>query len=71
MVCIQKKLIGGNQMAWMRLDRLLIQLRRRGIDLRDVTVFVDNFVINPHYQHPRTEDSDYEEDELSDEPEED
>ena len=57
---------------WITLHRLLPLLRQRGIDPRDVTVFVDNHVINPRYQRPLPEGSTFEEDEdmSEDEPDE-
>ena len=48
---------------WIRLNRLLALLRQRGIDPRDVTIFIDNHVINPRYRRPLPEESTLEEDE--------
>ena len=48
---------------WMNLHRLLTLLRQRRIDPRDVTVFVDDHVINPRHRRPFPEESTLEEDE--------
>ena len=48
-------------MAWIKLHRLLALLRQRRIDPRDVTVFIDDHVINPRYQLPFPGDSTHEE----------
>jgi len=48
---------------WIKLHRLLTQLRQRRIDPRDITVFVDNHVINPRAQRPLRGESTFEEDE--------
>jgi len=48
---------------WITLHRLLTLLRQRRIDPRDITVFVDDHVINPRYQRPLPEESTFEEDE--------
>jgi len=37
---------------WMNLHRLLTLLRQRRIDPRDVTVFIDNHVVDPRYRRP-------------------
>ena len=50
-------------MAWIRLHKLLVLLRQRRIDLRDITVFVDDHVINPQYRRQLQEESSFEEDE--------
>jgi len=55
--------IGGTEMAWIRLHRLLALLNQRGINFSDVTVFVDDHVINPRYQQPLPDESAFEEDE--------
>ena len=48
---------------WRNLHRLLALLRQRGIDPRDVTVFIDDHLINPRYRRPLPEESTLEEDE--------
>ncbi|MFC2032431.1 hypothetical protein ACFLUS_03590 [Chloroflexota bacterium] len=50
---------------WIKLSRLLtlLLLRQRGIDPRDVTVFVDDHVIHPRSQRPLREESTFEEEE--------
>ena len=56
---------------WITLHRLLALLRQRGIDSRDVTVFVGDHVINPRYRRPLQEESTFEEEDMSeDEPDE-
>jgi len=44
-------------MPWINLARLLAQLRQRRIDPRDVTVFVDDHVVDPRYRRPLPGDS--------------
>ena len=48
---------------WMNLNRLLTLLCQRGIDPRDVTVFIDDHIINPRHRRPLQEGSTFEEDE--------
>ena len=48
---------------WIKLHKLIALLRQRGIDPRDVTVFIDDHVINPRYRRPLPEESTLEEDE--------
>ncbi len=48
---------------WITLHRLLVLLRQRRIDPRDITVFIDDHVINPRYRRPLPEESTFEEDE--------
>ena len=48
-------------MAWIKLSRLLTQLRQRRIDPGDITVFVDDHVINPRAQRPLRGESTFEE----------
>jgi len=55
--------IGGTEMAWIRLHRLLALLNQRGINFSDVTVFVDDHVINPRCRHPFPEERPSEDDE--------
>jgi len=50
-------------MAWIKLHRLLAQLRQRRIDPRDVTVFVDDHIVDPRYRRSIPEDSTTEDDE--------
>ncbi|MFC2066781.1 hypothetical protein ACFLUO_07005 [Chloroflexota bacterium] len=50
---------------WIKLSRLLALLRQRGIDPRDVTVFVDDHVINPRYRRPLPDASSFEEEDMS------
>ncbi len=55
---------------WMNLHKLLVILRQRGIDPRDVTVFIDDHVINPQYRRPPPEESTLDEDLYEDDSEE-
>ena len=53
---------GGAEM-WINLYRLLTNLRRRRIDPRDVTVYVDDELLDPGHQRQQRSHSPYEEDE--------
>ncbi len=43
-------------MAWMNLAKLLSHLRQRRIDPRDITVFVDDHIIDPRRRRPLSSD---------------
>jgi len=50
-------------MPWLNLARLLSHLRQRRTDPRDVTVFVEDDVVDPRYRHPPSGNAIPEEDE--------
>ncbi len=57
-------------MPWVNLSRLLENLRQRRINPRDITVFVDDELVDPRVRRPLSGNATPEEDELSDDDEE-
>ena len=47
-------------MPWINMQRLIANLNRRRISLADITVFVDNELLDPGYQRQQRSHSPYE-----------